>query len=349
MYGALFGAAFPIVGTLLRVSGDLTVSSIALAQRDPVIWLLDLMPAVTTIIGIVVGTMRDDLSLTTAVLAAAQHDLRVATRALEETTQQGTKRQDELERAKNDLNRFAQVAAHDLRAPLQAINSLAEWVKEDLGNQLTHDGHQHLALLKKRAERMGKLLSSLQAYTLAGTDMGVIEPVDVKILAHQILQRIPGGKSFIMSFDGDDQPLHTSRAWLSTVLHVLLDNCVRHHDMPPGRIFIEKRDNGATMSFVIADDGPGIADEYHHKVFGLFVTLDRRETSNSIGAGLAVAKRVVEALNCEIEILPRDGRGTRVRFTWPREQTAEARAADALARLSLKALSAKKEGPASHR
>ena len=352
MYGALFGAAFPVVGTLVRILGDdgeLTLEAVRMAQRDPVLWLLDLMPALTTIIGLIVGTIRDTLSLSNAMLAAAQNDVRVATRALEETTVQATQRQAELARAQNDLDRFARVASHDLQAPLQAINSLADWVREDLGRHLTHDGHEHLRLLQARAHRMERLLSSLQAYTIAGREMGPVEAVDVRVLAHQVLRQVPGGSRFIMSFDGADEPLHTSRASLSTVLYVLLDNCVRHHDMPPGRIFVETHDAGQLVECVVADDGPGIPTEFHDKVFGLFVTLEKRDEVDSTGAGLAVARRVVETLGGEIQVLPQDGRGTRIRFTWPKAHTAESHAADALARLSLKALAAKKEGPISHR
>lgn len=353
MYGALIGASIPVVGTLVRIwdaQGEITMQAVRLAQRDPVLWLLDLMPAFATVLGLVVGVLRDRLSLSAATVAAAQQDLRVATRALEESAQQAKKTQRAVTRARDDLDRFAQVASHDLRAPLDAINSLAEWVREDLGRHLTPDGHQHLNLLQKRAHTMASLLSSLQAYTVAGRENDEIEKVDLKLLAHQVLRQVPGGNRFIMSFDGDEQALHTSRTSLCTVLYVLLDNCVRHHDMPPGRIFIVKKDLGTFVEVVVADDGPGIPSPHHDKVFGLFVTFKGAVGADeNLGAGLAVARRVVETLGGEIAVLPQDGRGTRIRFTWPKEHTAESSSVEALARLSLKALATKKEGPSSQR
>jgi signal transduction histidine kinase len=352
MYGALLGALFLLVATLVRIlskNDELSWTAVRLTQRDPVFWLLDLTPALTTLAGLIVGTLRDDLSLRTAELAAAHHDMRVATRALEETAQQSKERQAELDRARNDLDRFARVASHDLRAPLHAINSLAEWVREDLGSHLTRDGHDHLALMQRRAHTMESLLSALQAYTLAGREMGAAQPVDLKVLAHHVLREIPGGSRFIMSYDGSEEPLHTCRTSLYSVLRVLLENCVVHHDMAPGRIFLERRDVGPFVEIVVADDGPGIDARYHDKVFGLFVTLHRRDERNTTGAGLAVAKRVVETVGGQIAILPQEGRGTRVRFTWPKSQTAEKQSADVLARLSLKTLSAKKDGPPSSR
>lgn len=350
MYGALLGASLPLMGTLVRVwdhQGELTLSAVRVAQRDPLLWLLDLMPAFATVVGLVVGILRDRLSLTAATASAAQHDVRVATRALEESAREAKKRQEELTRAKSDLDRFARVAAHDLRAPLTAINSLAEWVREDLGRHLTPDGHQHLNLLQRRAHTMASLLNSLQAYTMAGREDDTCEPVDVKLLAHDVLRQVPGGNRFIMSFDGDERPLHTSRASLGTVLRMVLDNCVRHHDVPPGRIFVVQNDLGAFVELVVADDGPGIPSEHHDKVFGLFVSFAGAE--ETVGAGLAVARRVVETVGGEIAVLPQEGRGTRIRFTWPKERTAEGSSADALARLSLKALATKKDGPGSHR
>ncbi len=349
MYGALIGALLPVVATLLRVSGASEGSAfeaIRAAHADPVFWLLDLLPACTTTAGWLVGGLRDRLSLSEATITAAHHDLRIATRALEESTQRAKARQGELARAQSDLDRFTQVASRDLAAPLAAIQSLAEWVREDLGPHLTPAGHEHLELLKARTQRLSTLLHSLQAFSMAGRETDEVERVDVKLLAHQMLRQVPGGSRFIMSFDGDDEALFTSRTALSTVLYVLLDNCVRHHDQPPGRIYVTKRDLDKAAELVIADDGPGIPTTHHERVFGLFVTL-KRDEAQTAGAGLSVARRVVETAGGEIALLPQDGRGTRVRLLWPKERTAEGNSTEALARLSLKALAIKKDGPPS--
>ncbi len=352
MFGALIGAVFPLLGTWLgavHLGVGFSLDAALEAQRHPVLWLLDLMPAIGAFLGLLVGGVRDQLSLERARVAAAHNDIRVATRALEETTRESRQRIADLTRAQNDVDRFAQVAAHDLQAPLHAINSLAQWVREDLGDQLSGEGKEHLELLQLRANRMGNLLNSLQAYATAGRDSGDVELVDMKVLAHQALRRIRGGERFIMTFDGPDEALHTSRVALATVLQSILANCVHHHDMPPGRILVERRDVGQHIECTISDDGPGIPTRYRDRVFGLFTTLERRDALDTTGAGLAVARRVVETRGGSIHILPQDGRGTRVRFTWPREQTAESQSADALARLSLKAITMKNEGPPSLR
>ncbi len=73
-----------------------------------------------------------------------------------------------LERSNRDLDQFAYVASHDLKAPLRGICSLAQWIEEDLAGNLKPSTREHLTLLRSRVHRMEALIEGILAYSRAG-------------------------------------------------------------------------------------------------------------------------------------------------------------------------------------
>jgi signal transduction histidine kinase len=100
----------------------------------------------------------------------------------------------------------------------------------------------------------------------------------------------------------------------------LLGNAIKHHDRPTGRIEASVQTVADHYQFQIADDGPGIPPQYRERVFGMFQTLRPRDEVEGSGIGLALVKKIVETYGGTVTLgtdRP-DGRGTTVRFTWPR-------------------------------
>jgi signal transduction histidine kinase len=114
----------------------------------------------------------------------------------------------------------------------------------------------------------------------------------------------------------------TATAQLEQVLRNLINNAIKHHDKRSGEVVLSARHVGNVVEFSVRDDGPGIAPQFHDKIFQLFQTLKRRDEVESSGMGLAVAKKLVEQQNCRITVHSRgDGTGSEFRFGWPTEST----------------------------
>jgi signal transduction histidine kinase len=71
------------------------------------------------------------------------------------------------------------------------------------------------------------------------------------------------------------------------------------------------------VKFHVCDDGPGIAPEYHERIFELFQTLQPRDQLEASGMGLAIVKKTVESAGGQIGIQSHEGEGTCFMFTWP--------------------------------
>jgi signal transduction histidine kinase len=77
-------------------------------------------------------------------------------------------------------------------------------------------------------------------------------------------------------------------------------------------------DHGNRIEFIVHDDGPGIARDYHDQIFRMFTTLKPRDAVEGSGMGLALVKKIVEARGGTIQLESAEGRGATFRFTWPR-------------------------------
>jgi PAS domain S-box-containing protein len=232
--------------------------------------------------------------------------------------QERERHRQELARSNADLEEFAYVAAHDLKAPLRGIANLAEWIAEDVGPSVSHETLQNLSLLRARVTRLQTLQDGLLAYARVGRINSEIEDVDIAELVADIAALLAPPAGFVVVCEDDAPTLRLRRAPLVVVLENLIANGIKHHDRAFGRITVSARQVDALMTeFRVKDDGPGIPPEFHDRIFGIFQTLDNREGVESSGIGLAIVKRQVEAHGGKIRIesAPPE-RGTTFVFTW---------------------------------
>ncbi len=223
----------------------------------------------------------------------------------------------ELERSNRELDEFAYVASHDLKAPLRDIDSLAGWVVEDVGESLPAESGRHLAQLRDRVNRMEGLLEDLLAYSRAGRLAKAPEQFNLRDAVQNaaLLAAIPDG--FEVEVEGADIELSAPRAPLEQVLRNLLGNAVKHHTRDDGRIRISAAHKGDCVEVSVADDGPGIPHEFHERVFRMFQTLRPRDEIEGSGMGLAIVKKLIEAHAGRLALESAPGEGTTIVFTWP--------------------------------
>lgn len=224
----------------------------------------------------------------------------------------------ELARSNHDLEEFAYVASHDLRAPLRAIRNLAGWLEEDLGANLNGENRERMDLLKSRVARLEQLIDDLLNYSRAGRVLGAIRKVQSRELVNDIIELLSPPPGFEVINQVNLPQFETAVAPFEQVLRNLLNNALKHHDRPAGRIEVGGVEKDGSLEFWVTDDGPGIPPEFHERVFQLFETLKPRDTLEGSGMGLAVVKRTVEKLGGTIQIECGSPRGTTFRFTWPR-------------------------------
>lgn len=263
----------------------------------------------------VYGTLNDvtERKQTQAVLQARADELAQINLILLQTTR-------ELEKRNKELDQFAYVTSHDLKAPLRAIANLSEWIEEDLQEVITPDTQKQMNLLRGRVHRMEALINGLLKYSRIGRVKTEPETVNVSQLLAEIIDSLAPPQEFTIEIVGEMPTLVTEKIPLQQVFSNLISNAIKHHDREDGKVTIEVKEQDIFYEFAVSDDGMGIAEQYHNKIFVIFQTLESRDKRENTGIGLAIVKRIVNELGGNISLESEVGKGTTFRFTWLKQR-----------------------------
>ena len=224
--------------------------------------------------------------------------------------------EEKLQKANEDLNAFVYIVSHDLRAPLRAIDMITDWIREDCPDELGDVASGHLDTLKGRVARMKKYLDDLLEYSRIGKVEAKREMVDLRMLVEDAVQLSGAPAAYSVEFESQVERLETNRAPLLNVLLNLISNAAKHHDKEAGNISIQCESDGHRVRFEVSDDGPGIAEEFHVRIFQIFTTLQPRDKVEGSGMGLAFVKKTVENFGGRVWVESNGKRGAKICFTW---------------------------------
>lgn len=251
-------------------------------------------------------------------LANAVEGSRLNLIKLQETEQNLKTHARELERSNSDLEQFAYVTSHDLRAPLRGLENLSQWVEEDIESGNFSDVRNNMTRLRGRVQRMDALLRGLLLYARAGHEDSEPEEIKLTEYATRIFEDLKPEKKFDFSVASDSSTLVESSVFLNQVLNNLISNSIKHNDKDTGVIAVDFviSDDNCTLS--VCDNGPGIPADMKERVFVMFQTLKPRDEVEASGIGLALVKRIVDRRQGAITVQDSPHGGACFIVTWPR-------------------------------
>ncbi|MEX1188357.1 MAG: ATP-binding protein [Bacteroidia bacterium] len=226
-----------------------------------------------------------------------------------------------LEKANKELDKFAYVVSHDLKAPLRAISNLTTWIEEDIGKTLTEDSRNHFNMIKGRVVRMEALINGILDYSRADRVKAPTTKVEVKELLEEVVEMLVQDDKVKINYPDKLPVLKTEKMKLQQVFSNLISNAIKHNDKELTEITISVKEEEESYLFCIQDNGPGIDSRYHEKIFVIFQTLQARDTFESTGVGLAIVKKIIDEIGGSIWIESEIGEFTRFMFYWPKESS----------------------------
>ena len=225
----------------------------------------------------------------------------------------------ELARSNRELDQFAYVASHDLKAPLRGIANLTEWIGEDLGDALTGESAEHMELLKGRVHRMEGLIDGILTYSRAGREKADVSTVDLRALVQETVELASPPDGTTVTVAGDLPVIEAERVPLQQVLLNLVANAFKHNAREGATLGVTgaAHDDGY-VRISVRDNGPGIPAEYHERIWQIFQTLSARDKVEGTGIGLSVVRKLVEHRGGRAWLESEPGAGATFHFTWPR-------------------------------
>ena len=224
----------------------------------------------------------------------------------------------DLRQSNTDLEEFTYVASHDLRSPLRGISDLLEWIREDLGEAPAPALLKNIERMSVRVHRMEKLIDNLLEYARAGRSQSETCQVNLDEVLDNILELQPLPEGFTLERQLELPCIQTARIPLETALRNLIANAVLHHNQPQGHILVHSYSENSLCHISVTDDGPGISEETHQRIFKLFQTLGHSDKRGA-GIGLAVTRRLVEAHGGKITVeANKHQSGSTFHMWWPR-------------------------------
>lgn len=223
-----------------------------------------------------------------------------------------------LQRKNEELDQFAHIVSHDLKAPLRGIDNVITWIEEDHSTELPPKISEYIQLIKGRLVRAENMIRGILLYARVGKQNLEREYINLNVLLQDILENLairPGLRIVIP----DNLPeIYSERIPLHQVLSNLISNAIKYHDKADGFIRVNVKTRTDYYEFFVEDNGPGISKTYHDKIFAIFQTLQERDSFESTGVGLAIVKKILDDRKQRVNVISESGKGTTFSFTWPK-------------------------------
>jgi two-component system, LuxR family, sensor kinase FixL len=226
---------------------------------------------------------------------------------------------EQLESINSELKDFANIVSHDLKAPLQGIQTVAQWISEDYASKLDEKAKEQLDLLLSRTNCMHNLIDGILNYSRVGQLSEQKERINLNELVSQIIDMVSPPANITILIENELPVIESEKTRITQIFQNLLSNAIKYIDKPQGRIKINGVEEDDCWKFSIADNGPGIKEEHFEKIFQMFKTLSPRDTFESTGIGLALVKKIVEIYGGAIWVESEVGEGSTFFFTLPKQ------------------------------
>ncbi len=223
-----------------------------------------------------------------------------------------------LEGRNKELERFASMAAHDLKSPLSNISSIIDLLKMDHEQELSADARELVALLDESSQQLRDLIDGILEFTRA--DMLLLERNQEIILPDFMssITRLIGGKTF-HQVNYSDEPIRikVNKSALKQILLNLINNGIVYNDKPEKVVDVTFKETDHHYHFEVKDNGLGIAPRNQEKIFNLFerIPTPQSDGAKGHGIGLSTVKKLVERLGGEVSLESELGEGSTFRFS----------------------------------
>ena len=219
----------------------------------------------------------------------------------------------ELAKKNEALEEYAHIVSHDLKSPLRSISALLSWIKEDNEELINDSSKVYFDNIDKSLEHMENLISDVLIYSSISFEQIKFTSIDIKKLLNEIVDYIFVPEHVTIEIGAMPPKIKADYTQFKQLFQNLITNAVKFIDKEKGKVKILYESDEFFYKFSISDNGIGIDEKYHDKIFDVFQSLTK--DSKSSGIGLSIVKKIINLYGGKIWVESKLGEGTTFYFT----------------------------------
>ncbi|MEG3986146.1 PAS domain S-box protein [Microcoleus sp. S28C3] len=225
----------------------------------------------------------------------------------------------ELTRSNAELEQFAYVASHDLQAPLSTIAGYAQLLENRCHNQLDAQGNKFLRNIVNSCGRMQALIDDLLQYSRVGRSEKPFDVIDCNLVFEDACANLQLAirQNQASVTKGDLPKVRGDSFQLLQLFQNLIGNAIKYRSSEAPMVRVSASREGDSWVFSVQDNGIGIAEQYHPRIFQIFQRLHTQKQYSGTGIGLAICQRIVDRHGGRLWVESELNRGSTFYFSIP--------------------------------
>lgn len=222
-----------------------------------------------------------------------------------------------LQKKIEQLDKYAYIISHDLKAPLNAIEGLIFFIKEDYkDNPLDKEGEEMLGMMNFKVQDMKLMIDNI--LKTAKEENKVKEPVSLHNIAQEVIHTLNAPSHFHFFIQHNLPTVFANRTSIIQIFQNLIGNAIKYMDKKQPLIKLGFVNHNKYYQFCVTDNGPGISKEKQENIFNIFEIGHQNDQIESHGLGLSIVKQLVEELGGKIWVESEPENETHFYFTIPK-------------------------------
>jgi signal transduction histidine kinase len=240
--------------------------------------------------------------------------------ALNESNDLLAKKTAELRRINEEMGVFAATAAHDIKAPFRNIGNYLDILREKIKSKTGESFDQFFERIAEARIRISTLSDALMRFASAAHTQDAIERVNVNNLLDELLSEMEqetSAQNTKITVQENIPEIHARPRQIKEVFRNLISNAIKFKGKDTPVINVSAQIKKKMVEFCVQDNGIGVEEKYHEKIFDLFQRLHGQDEYPGSGLGLSICKKIVEAHGGKMHVESEYGKGSRFYFTLP--------------------------------
>ena len=239
-------------------------------------------------------------------------ELRRNKKILEETIQK-------LQEKNQDLERFASVAAHDLKSPLIGISGISKMFSERYESVIDENGKYMLSMIENGTNKLRILIDGLLEYSRSESTINENKTlIKTSELIDYLIELFSHGTNLEIKTCAGLNEIYANKTAIDQILINLVANAIKYNDKELIQINISFADQETHYECIVEDNGEGIPESQFEKIFLIFEASGKKDRFGNTGngIGLATVKKMVEIMGGKIQVESEIGKGSKFIFTF---------------------------------